>query len=151
MRALTTVQRTLLPVHSSHALKHRPDSPQTASSQWQRFCLFQRDCLLTQKGLFEWSNNPSMIKLLFFGQIKDYKDRNVWISMHLRVHKKQRGRYTAIWKCQYKQIWCGLVLHIVVTWWNDFNQFKDECHCLLSKLFYDPHFFLFLWKYHTWI
>ncbi len=40
-------QRPSLPPHSPHALKHKADSPQAASSQWQRFCLFQRDCLLT--------------------------------------------------------------------------------------------------------
>lgn len=62
-RALTTVQRTLQSLDSTHALKHRADSPQTDGSQWQRFCLFQRVRVLTQKGLFGWSNNPSMIKL----------------------------------------------------------------------------------------
>lgn len=62
-RALTTVQRTLQSLDSTHTLKHRANSPQTDGSQWQRFCLFQRVCVLTQKGLFGWSNSPSMIKL----------------------------------------------------------------------------------------
>lgn len=109
-------QNPSLPAPSPHALKHRPDSPQTAGSQWQRLCLFQRDCVLTQKGLFGWSNNPSMIKLLLFGQIKDYKDEMNLIScvcVHLRVQGRY-GRYESVYK--YIQIWCRLVLNIQ---WHD--------------------------------
>lgn len=42
--------------------------------------VYFRDCLLTQKGLSGWSNSPSMIKLLVFGQIKDHKDKNVFYT-----------------------------------------------------------------------
>lgn len=70
-----------LPAHSSHALTSRPDSPQTDNSQWQRFCLFQRDCLLTQKDLFGWSNNLSMIKLLYLGKLRTIKTRRTWFSV----------------------------------------------------------------------
>lgn len=57
-RALTTAQRPLQSVVSAHALERRADSPQTDGSQWQRFCLFQSVHVLTQKGLFGWSNKP---------------------------------------------------------------------------------------------
>lgn len=67
VRVLTTVLRPLLPVHSSHALKHRADSPQTAGELMAKVLFIPEKLLLTQKGLSGWSNNPSMIKLLFFG------------------------------------------------------------------------------------
>lgn len=72
------------PTHSSHALQHRADSPQTAGSSWQRFCLFQRDCLLTLKGLSGWSNNQSMIKLIVFfffyhlDKVRIHKDKDIF-------------------------------------------------------------------------
>lgn len=100
-------------VHRCHLGPHMGSPTQTrkSSSQWQRFCLFQRDGLLTQNGLFGLSNNPSMIKPLFLdgssGSIK-----TIWFRVRVAAseYKKDKKLVDVLGRC--KEIRGGSALHI---------------------------------------
>lgn len=110
-RALTTVQRTLQSLDSAHALKHRADSPQTDGSQWQRFCLFQRVRVLTQKGSSDGATTHQLLNYRLFVQIKDYKERDIW-----NWHSDTMYEIWSNWLHLWKQIWSGFVLSPITSY-----------------------------------
>lgn len=87
-----------------------PAQTRKSSSQWQRFCLFQRDGLLTQNGLFGLSNNPSMIKPLFLDESSG-SIKTIWFRVRVAASEYEKDKRLVDVLGQCKEI-SGLVLHI---------------------------------------